>query len=155
MEIDNLSGAAGINASAPAEYDNAKPKAKPEQPVGAKTNKPERGEAAQNANKARGKAKNGGGDAAQKAEREPEFYERRESKSSKDVLDKAIEEANKKITGYNKEFKYSVHEVTRDIMIKVIDTETNEIVKEIPPKKTLDAIAKMWELAGILVDEKR
>ena len=33
--------------------------------------------------------------------------------------------------------------------------DTKETIKEIPPEKTLDLIAKAWELAGILVDEKR
>ena len=72
-----------------------------------------------------------------------------------DVLDKAISDANKILLGYNRQFEYSVHEVTNDVMIKIIDSDTKEVLKEIPPKKNLDAIAKMWELAGIIVDEKR
>ena len=33
--------------------------------------------------------------------------------------------------------------------------ETKEVIKEFPPEKTLDMIAKVWEMAGIMVDEKR
>ena len=33
--------------------------------------------------------------------------------------------------------------------------EWKEVIKEFPPEETLDMIAKVWELAGILVDEKR
>lgn len=40
-------------------------------------------------------------------------------------------------------------------MVKVVDTQTNEIIREIPPEKTLDMFVKMLELAGIFVDEKR
>ena len=29
-----------------------------------------------------------------------------------------------------------------------------EVLKEYPPEKTLDMIAKVWEVAGLLVDEK-
>ena len=29
-----------------------------------------------------------------------------------------------------------------------------EVLKELPPEKILDMIAKAWELAGIMVDEK-
>jgi flagellar protein FlaG len=29
------------------------------------------------------------------------------------------------------------------------------VIKELPPEKTLDMIAKVWELAGLMVDEKR
>jgi flagellar protein FlaG len=36
-----------------------------------------------------------------------------------------------------------------------VDNDTKEIIREIPPEKTLDMISKMWELAGLVVDEKR
>ena len=36
-----------------------------------------------------------------------------------------------------------------------VDKDTKKVVKEFPPEKTLDMIAKVWEMAGLLVDEKR
>ena len=33
--------------------------------------------------------------------------------------------------------------------------KTKETIKELPPEKTLDMIAKVWEMAGSMVDEKR
>ena len=33
--------------------------------------------------------------------------------------------------------------------------KTKEVIKEFPPEKTLDMIAKVWEMAGLMVDEKR
>ena len=69
-------------------------------------------------------------------------------------LIEAIEKANKSLQGANTSFEFSIHEQTREIMVKVINTETNEVIREIPPEKILDMVAKMWELAGILVDEK-
>jgi flagellar protein FlaG len=41
------------------------------------------------------------------------------------------------------------------VTIKLVDKETKEVIKELPPEKTLDMIAKVWEMAGLLVDEKR
>jgi hypothetical protein len=41
------------------------------------------------------------------------------------------------------------------IHLGIIDKDTKKVIKELPPEKTLDMIAKVWELAGILVDEKR
>jgi len=29
------------------------------------------------------------------------------------------------------------------------------VIKEYPPEKTLDMIQKLWEMAGLMVDEKR
>ena len=37
-------------------------------------------------------------------------------------------------------------------MVQIINSETNEVVREIPPEKVLDMVARMWELAGIIVD---
>ena len=57
--------------------------------------------------------------------------------------------------GRTLDYEFSYHEETKRVSIKVIDQDTKEVVKEIPPEETLEMIAKMWELAGILVDEKR
>lgn len=74
----------------------------------------------------------------------------------KDKLIKAVDDANKSLEMYNRELRYSVHEVTKDIMIKIIDTSEGreEVIKEIPPKKILDMMAEMWKMAGLIVDEK-
>lgn len=72
-----------------------------------------------------------------------------------DMLSKGIKEANKKLAMTSNELHYSYHKPTRTVCVKVIDSETKELVREIPPQKELDALAKMWELAGILVDEKK
>jgi flagellar protein FlaG len=66
-----------------------------------------------------------------------------------------IERANKALTGGNRSFEFSIHEATNQIMVKVIDNETHEIIREIPNEKILDMVAKMWEMAGIFVDERR
>lgn len=66
-----------------------------------------------------------------------------------------IERANRAIAGATCNFEYSIHEKTKEIMVKVIDRDTKEVIREIPPEKILDLVAKMWEMAGILVDERR
>lgn len=72
---------------------------------------------------------------------------------SNEQLKKAIEEFNKRVG--NSEAIFGVHEDTQRVTIKIVDKDTKEVLKELPPEKTLDMIAKVWEMAGILVDEKR
>ena len=74
-------------------------------------------------------------------------------KISSDQLKKAVEELNKKIG--NSEAIFGVHEDTNRVTIKIIDKDTKKVLKELPPEKTLDMIARVWEMAVILVDEKR
>lgn len=76
------------------------------------------------------------------------------NKNSKSNVKKIIESANEGVQVFNKSIEFTVHEETNKIMIKVVDNETDEVIKEIPAEKILDMVAKFCELAGILVDEK-
>lgn len=77
------------------------------------------------------------------------------SQAANEQLKKAVAEMNRKINNSNEEAVFGIHEKTNRITIKIVDKDTKEIIKEFPPEKTLDMIAKVWEMAGILVDEKR
>jgi len=66
---------------------------------------------------------------------------------------KAVEKLNKSLP--NSSAIFGIHEETNRITIKLVDKDTKEVIKELPPEKTLDMIAKVWEMAGLLVDEKR
>lgn len=76
-----------------------------------------------------------------------------EKEPSDATIKQAIKDINRKMKSTIAEFGY--HEGTGRVTIKIKDKETDKIVKEIPAEKTLDMIEKAWELAGILVDEKR
>ena len=68
-------------------------------------------------------------------------------------IKRAVEEINKKAN--NSEAVWGVHEDTNRVTIKLVDKQTKEVIKEFPPDKTLDMIARVWEMAGLMVDEKR
>lgn len=72
---------------------------------------------------------------------------------SNETLHKAIESLNKKMS--NSEAIFGIHEGTNRVTIKIVDKETKEVIKELPAEKTLDMIAKVWEIAGLMVDESR
>lgn len=72
-------------------------------------------------------------------------------KEVKTKIDLANKELKHTKTGLD--FKY--HEATKRVSITVYDKETKEVIREIPPEKSLDMLEKMWELAGMVVDDKR
>lgn len=72
---------------------------------------------------------------------------------SNEQIKKAVEQMNKSM--FNSEAVFGIHEGTNRVTIKIVDKDTKEVIKELPPEKTLDMIAKVWEMAGILVDERR
>jgi flagellar protein FlaG len=67
----------------------------------------------------------------------------------------AIEKANKSLDGIQHRFQYSVHEKTGQILVKVINSETDEVIREIPNEKIIDLIARFQEINGLTIDEKR
>ena len=82
-----------------------------------------------------------------------EQQDRENTKAENDAIRKVVENINKNST--NSEAVFGIHEGTNRVTIKIVDKDTKKVIKELPPEKTLDMIAKVWEMAGILVDEKR
>ncbi len=83
-------------------------------------------------------------------------YKGMESKEQLDdkMLEKSLKQANKSLEVVNRYIEREVHEKTHAVMYKLRDSKTKEVIAEFPPKKIQDMIAKMWELAGLFVDEK-
>ncbi len=82
-------------------------------------------------------------------------YDKDNMPVSERVVIEAIQKANKAIMGGNRRFEFSIHEATNEIVVKVFNSETDELIREIPNEKILDMVAKICEMAGIFVDERR
>jgi flagellar protein FlaG len=76
------------------------------------------------------------------------------STSEKAIMN-AVERANKVRSGDSSHVEYSVHRPHGDIVVKVVNSETKEVIHEYPPEKILDLIDKLQEINGTIVDEKR
>lgn len=70
------------------------------------------------------------------------------------LIKDAVDNANKVLITSARKLSYSIHEKTKKVMVTVINAETEEVIREIPPEKVLDHYAKMLELTGLLVDER-
>lgn len=75
------------------------------------------------------------------------------SKADEQVV-KALDRALKALQGPTTTFEVSMHKETNTIMVKVLDKDTGELIREIPPEKTLDLVANLMEAAGIIIDRK-
>lgn len=83
----------------------------------------------------------------------------REQANTEEGINQANEKIKKAVTDLNKNMantscQFGMHEGTGRVTIKIVDKETKEVVKEFPAEETLEMIEKVWELAGIMVDEK-
>ena len=73
-------------------------------------------------------------------------------KAAVDDLNKTVKQASPL---HHTQLSFKYHEDTNRISITFTDSDTDEVIREIPPEKTLDMLAKAWEMAGLLVDERR
>ena len=74
--------------------------------------------------------------------------------TEKEVKSK-IAQANNELKHAKTGLDFKYHEATKRVSITVYDKDTKEVIREIPPEKTLDMLEKMWELAGMVVDDRR
>lgn len=75
--------------------------------------------------------------------------------NNKIYLNDAIEKLKDAGDIFNRRLDFKIDEETNRIMVKVIDTETNKVIKEIPPEQLIRLAAKIQEMIGLLVDEER
>lgn len=80
--------------------------------------------------------------------------EKKEGQPMEKKVKDALSQVNNKIKNTRTGCEFTYHEETNRVSIKVIDKDTKEVIREIPPEKSIKMIEKLWELAGILVDEK-
>lgn len=75
----------------------------------------------------------------------------------KEDLEKSIEALNKWLGSQssNTHLKFQLHEEMKEYYVQVVNDQTNEVIREIPSKKIMDVNAKILEMVGLLVDEKR
>lgn len=66
----------------------------------------------------------------------------------------SIDRVLKALQGPNTSLEMKIHEKTNQVIVKVMNRDTGEVIREIPPEKMQDLVAKMIEIAGLLVDER-
>lgn len=72
----------------------------------------------------------------------------------KEKMEGVVEGLNKFLEHSNTALKFQYHEKLKEYYVTLVDEKTNEVVREIPPKKMLDFYAAMNEFLGLIVDKK-
>ncbi|WP_244403585.1 flagellar protein FlaG [Parageobacillus sp. KH3-4] len=73
---------------------------------------------------------------------------------SKNKVEEVTNKLNEFLEIHNRSLKFILHEGLNQYYVQVIDSDTNEVIREIPPKKLLDAFYTMQKFLGMIVDEK-
>lgn len=75
------------------------------------------------------------------------------AKPQRHELDEVVAKMNQAASIFDKALKFKVAEGNR-IIVKVINTTTGEVLKEIPPEKLVEAFKDLGKAIGLLVDRK-
>jgi len=68
--------------------------------------------------------------------------------------DEAIERINATMYALSIRLKFEKHELSGEYMVRIINEESDEVIREIPPERTLDMVAHLQRLIGVILDEK-
>ncbi|MDO4720806.1 MAG: flagellar protein FlaG [Peptostreptococcaceae bacterium] len=69
-------------------------------------------------------------------------------------VEESVEHLNRELKSMETNLRFSIHKKTKQIMVKIIDTNTDEVIREIPSEKVLDMVAAMMERAGLFMDKR-
>jgi len=78
----------------------------------------------------------------------------RAERLSEQEVKKVVDGMNVILERGGSHLKYAYHDQLGEYYVEIIDDRTNEVIKEIPPKRWLDLVATMWEQLGWIIDKK-
>ncbi|MCW7752384.1 flagellar protein FlaG [Desulfobotulus sp. H1] len=78
----------------------------------------------------------------------------REKPTAKEDVEKATRDLNRYMDELKTSLGFSINEKTKELMVNIINRETKEVIKQIPPEELVTIREKMAELAGILLSER-
>lgn len=82
------------------------------------------------------------------------LLQKKNGNDTKAKVQKAVNTINEMLEVNNSTSKFMFHEGLERYYVTVVNRDTEEVVKEIPPKKLLDAFYEMQKMLGMIVDEK-
>lgn len=72
----------------------------------------------------------------------------------KEKLEEVVKGLNEFLQPSHTSLKFELHDELQEYYVQIIDERTDEVIREIPPKKLLDMYAAMMEFVGLIVDKK-
>lgn len=90
------------------------------------------------------------------SDRKSESLREKQEYSEQDLEDEvreSVKDVNEIVDKVKEGLSFQIHEDTEKMMVKVIDLNTDEVIKELPPEEMLDLQARIHEMVGILIDE--
>ncbi len=80
--------------------------------------------------------------------------EQQDPEKQRKEVERAVEKMNQTAVIFDRSLRFQIHDKTRSTMVAVVDSVSNRIIREIPPKEFLDLFSKMQDYLGMIFDKK-
>lgn len=70
------------------------------------------------------------------------------------AVEEAVQKVQKTVSALNSALQFQIDKDTDKLVIKIVDTNTKEVIKQIPPQEILEIAKALDKLQGLLVREK-
>lgn len=77
----------------------------------------------------------------------------KEKPEKQQKLAEALSQINQTMETFHTELRFTTHEASGETIVKVVKSETGEVIREIPPEYVLKIVAYVKEMLGLLLDK--
>lgn len=91
---------------------------------------------------------------AESTKLKPADQDKQDVKVNADDMRTMTEALNKFMQSMNADLQFTMHDETQQLMVQLIDTAEQKVLKEFPPRDFLDMVAKIREYVGALLDKR-
>lgn len=72
------------------------------------------------------------------------------------LLPEAVKQLEQIVQAFDRNLKFKIHDGTQSVMVQVLNSETNEVIREFPSEQILDMVSMFQkQLSGLFVDKLR
>jgi len=76
----------------------------------------------------------------------------KENETTEEIFNR-IEEINIQLESTNRSIRFSVDESSKDIVVKIVDRDSGELIKQIPPQEALQLKDRIQDVLGLIIEE--
>ena len=87
-------------------------------------------------------------------DKEDEEINKKQKELTKKELQELTQKLNKEMAPLNPDIKFSYNDKVNELVVNVVDKNTDRVIRKIPSDEALRIMEKMRELVGALFDDK-
>jgi len=86
-------------------------------------------------------------------ERNPNKAEKLSSSEMKAQVQKSLKEMNAQLDSMDYSIRFSIDDKSKDLVVKIVNKDTNEVIRQIPPAEVLRLRERLKEIVGIILED--